>query len=105
MRPRRVSISGSKFKRFVVFAVLFYVAVTRLFTPSYMAYAFRDVKPIAGPSNVEVMEVPQLYDEEGQLIQCDWDLVTLEEAQKHLDFLMRLGVCFVPIAEEGDDDD
>ena len=81
-------------KRISIILILAYVVLTRVVTPSYMAFAFR------GPvSNLE------------EQYTCNWNLVSPEDVtEENLQFLLDTGVCqkIGDVAEQplvGDDDD
>ena len=83
-------------RRLLLNIVLAYVILTRLVTPSYLAYAFR------GP----VSDLENEYT-------CNWNLVSPEDVtEENLQFLIDTGVCQKvgdiaeqPLLPAGDDDD
>ena len=96
---KEVSSMSKNRKILLVKLLLAYVVITRLVTPSYLAFAFR------GP----VSDLNEKYT-------CDWNLIDPQDVtEENLDFLIETGVCqkvgegaeqpLLPMTPMGDDDD
>ena len=82
-----------KIRKIFINAVLVAVSAAMFFAPGFSAFASGGINPL-------------VVNQEDQRYECNWGLVTPDEAEQNLDFLLRLGVCGIPsLLVDGDDDD